>query len=495
VTLHAAGSDPTTPVTNEIRADGGSWTSGTVSLASEGSHLVEYRTTDSAGHVASGSITVTLDRTPTGIRVTSDLLRLQVAWDGANWAGMSVYNVQQATSCSADFASYTWVAVLSETTQTQTDLATDPGGCNAVRVQGKPSGGVWGVWVSTGWIAVAETTKYYSFGRQTVAVRQGDAHHPSPAQELAYLSGDQVNSTSLVTDMGGNKVAQLRYEPFSQVRWTSGTLPTDRTYTGQREEGMGLLNYNARMYDPALGRFISPDSLIPEPGDPLAYDRYAYSNNNPINYSDPTGHMTTNGCNYEGCSAGQGEEYRDYIYSVVYAHEDRQANAKIAQTVLVGGAGVMGGMVLGVAGAPLVIEAIGSLAPVVYTAGSAGAALATANIACGGDGCSSELNDAKNIVTVIGRYPANKNLAETIGGNFLNTSMNIWNSMTPDERWARNLQWLQEADIRGDIFRLASPISQAPGSGYGRELVYLYRLGYNVTTNGDYLYKLVNQGN
>ena len=95
----------------------------------------------------------------------------------------------------------------------------------------------------------------------------------------------------------------------------------------------------------------------------------------------------------------------------------------------------------------------------------------------------------------IGRYPDNKYLAEAIGGNWLNTSMKVWNSMTPDERWERNLQWLQEAVIRGDIFRLASPISRAPSSGYGRELEYLYSLGYQVTTNGNYLYRLVNQGN
>ncbi len=51
-----------------------------------------------------------------------------------------------------------------------------------------------------------------------------------------------------------------------------------------------MLFFNARWVDPQLGRFVSADSLIPEPGDPIAWDRYAYSRNNPINYNDPDGH-------------------------------------------------------------------------------------------------------------------------------------------------------------------------------------------------------------
>lgn len=39
------------------------------------------------------------------------------------------------------------------------------------------------------------------------------------------------------------------------------------------------------MYDPFLGRFVQADTIIPEPGQTGAYDRYAYSKNNPINYT------------------------------------------------------------------------------------------------------------------------------------------------------------------------------------------------------------------
>jgi RHS repeat-associated protein len=69
-----------------------------------------------------------------------------------------------------------------------------------------------------------------------------------------------------------------------------GVIPTDRLYTGQRQETFGLYDYRARYYHPALGRFISADPLVPEPGNPQALNRYAYVYNNPLRYTDPSGY-------------------------------------------------------------------------------------------------------------------------------------------------------------------------------------------------------------
>ena len=72
---------------------------------------------------------------------------------------------------------------------------------------------------------------------------------------------------------------------------SAGTTPTTYRYTGQRSEAtIGLYYYGARWYDPALGRFIEADTIVPEPGNPKALDRYAYVYNNPLRYADPTGH-------------------------------------------------------------------------------------------------------------------------------------------------------------------------------------------------------------
>ena len=53
---------------------------------------------------------------------------------------------------------------------------------------------------------------------------------------------------------------------------------------------MGLYDYNARWYDPALGRFVQPDTIVPDPGNPQDLNRYSYVRNNPLKYTDSTGH-------------------------------------------------------------------------------------------------------------------------------------------------------------------------------------------------------------
>jgi RHS repeat-associated protein len=56
----------------------------------------------------------------------------------------------------------------------------------------------------------------------------------------------------------------------------------------------GLMDYRARMYSPHLGRFISADSLIPDPANPQAWNRFSYVTNHPVNFNDPTGHYECN---------------------------------------------------------------------------------------------------------------------------------------------------------------------------------------------------------
>ena len=47
--------------------------------------------------------------------------------------------------------------------------------------------------------------------------------------------------------------------------------------------------YNARYYDPALGTFISPDTMVPGAGQVINYNRFLYARGNPLKYTDPTG--------------------------------------------------------------------------------------------------------------------------------------------------------------------------------------------------------------
>ena len=69
-------------------------------------------------------------------------------------------------------------------------------------------------------------------------------------------------------------------------------MPTDRQFTGQRHDYYIKLYYmGARMYDPELGRFISPDSIVPDFSNPQSLNRYSYVYNSPLKYIDSSGHI------------------------------------------------------------------------------------------------------------------------------------------------------------------------------------------------------------
>lgn len=93
-------------------------------------------------------------------------------------------------------------------------------------------------------------------------------------------------------DASGTLLSEQRYLSFGEVRADVGTAitQTDFGYTGQRNlGGMGLMDYNARFYSPTLGRFIQPDTIVPNYAYPQTYNRYTYSYNNPIMYTDDGG--------------------------------------------------------------------------------------------------------------------------------------------------------------------------------------------------------------
>ncbi len=68
-------------------------------------------------------------------------------------------------------------------------------------------------------------------------------------------------------------------------------MVTEHKFTGQKLDGTGLQYYNARYYDPAIGVFLSPDTLVPDATGVFSYNRFMYARGNPIRYSDPTGHI------------------------------------------------------------------------------------------------------------------------------------------------------------------------------------------------------------
>jgi RHS repeat-associated protein len=154
--------------------------------------------------------------------------------------------------------------------------------------------------------------KYYYAGSTRVAMRTGSS---TPN----YLLGDHLGSNAITTNSSGVRIAEIRYYPWGTTRYTYGTSPTTYQYTGQRvETSLGLLFYNARWYDPSLGRFLQADTIVPGAGNPQAYDRYAYTLNNPIKYIDPSGHLSCSAAHVADgdCSDATLENILSDVYGV-----------------------------------------------------------------------------------------------------------------------------------------------------------------------------------
>ena len=118
--------------------------------------------------------------------------------------------------------------------------------------------------------------------------------------ETRYLHYDALNSVDTITDMNGQAIQRAIYLPFGKKivvdnkgRKLKSHSYTDRGYTGHEhiEEFNDLIHMNARVYDSAIGRFISADPHIQAPTDTQSYNRYSYVKNNPLKYTDPSGYF------------------------------------------------------------------------------------------------------------------------------------------------------------------------------------------------------------
>jgi RHS repeat-associated protein len=142
--------------------------------------------------------------------------------------------------------------------------------------------------------------KYYSFAGQTIAMKAGT--------DLQYFLTDHLGSVVASLDNNGTLISKQRYLPFGAPRtdiYGPKASPTDFGYTGQRllDSGMGgIMDYKARFYSPCIMRWLQPDTVIPEPYNPQSWNRYSYTLNNPIRYTDPSGHASVGDTNETGCS-------------------------------------------------------------------------------------------------------------------------------------------------------------------------------------------------
>ncbi len=122
------------------------------------------------------------------------------------------------------------------------------------------------------------------------------------------MLSDHLKSTSALVARNGVLNVRYFYFPYGARRGVPFNTITAKRFTGQYHEtnlpgGEGLSLYNARWYDPKLGSFLSADSIVPNPGDPQSFNRYAYAGANPLRFSDPSGHTKL-------CGAACEDEYK-----------------------------------------------------------------------------------------------------------------------------------------------------------------------------------------
>jgi RHS repeat-associated protein len=118
-----------------------------------------------------------------------------------------------------------------------------------------------------------------------------------------YYHKDHLGSVVLSTTDNGAVTERSSYDAFGKRRNILGTDdPSDllrskvshQGFTGHEmmdDGGLGLVNMNGRVYEPLLGRFMSADTVVQQPGNLQSLNRYSYVLNNPVSLTDPSGHL------------------------------------------------------------------------------------------------------------------------------------------------------------------------------------------------------------
>jgi RHS repeat-associated protein len=108
-----------------------------------------------------------------------------------------------------------------------------------------------------------------------------------------YYHFDALGSVTELTDENENIKNIYRYNAFGEISVETETIKNDYKYTArEHESAIDLYHYRARFYNPVIGRFISKDPYPENYLYPLSFNRYIYTLNNPVIYTDPLGLYT-----------------------------------------------------------------------------------------------------------------------------------------------------------------------------------------------------------
>jgi RHS repeat-associated protein len=123
--------------------------------------------------------------------------------------------------------------------------------------------------------------------------------------ETLYLASDHLGSVDAVTNAAGTVLARPSFNAWgarrasnwqgapSQSEWQAIADTTRRGYTGHEQlDNVMLVHMNGRVYDPAIGRFLSADPFIDCAGSTQGWNRYSYVKNSPLAFTDPGGYSS-----------------------------------------------------------------------------------------------------------------------------------------------------------------------------------------------------------
>ncbi len=141
------------------------------------------------------------------------------------------------------------------------------------------------------------TQDYIYADGHLVAIHQADDR----GERMRYVHLDHLGSVWAMTDDGGAIVAEYNYDPWGLRRdpatwarydsYEQQGAAMDRGFGGHEQlDILDMVNMGGRMYDPHMGRFLTPDPYVQAPDNTQSLNRYAYCLNNPLSLTDPTGY-------------------------------------------------------------------------------------------------------------------------------------------------------------------------------------------------------------
>jgi RHS repeat-associated protein len=129
-------------------------------------------------------------------------------------------------------------------------------------------------------------TRTYAYGLQRISENQ----KIGTTQTASFYGYDGHGNVRFLTGSTGTATDTYVYDAFGLPLTTTGTTPNNFLYSGEQFDGaLGLYYLRARYYNPATGRFLAMDSYEGTILDPATLHKYAYTQSNPVNASDPTG--------------------------------------------------------------------------------------------------------------------------------------------------------------------------------------------------------------